>query len=173
MASLAGQHTKEPLFRKVNTRTHGVHHGFGGDYSSDRKTKREVNSDATRGTMHGRVQRGLDYTPLFKFFLSKVGGKWEDVYSEAVARVDKKEPIFWMVAIHEKDKKNCFSVGESSYFSGMYVDSQGLLQVVNPNLNNESAYPHCSCCTHTFNGLVFTKKYLSDDENIFTEFGIS
>jgi hypothetical protein len=172
MASLGGQIRKEPLFRKVNTRARGVHHNFGGDYRHDRNTKREVSSEETRGTMHGREQRGLDYTPLFKFLLSKVGRNWDDVYSEALARIDKKEPIFWMVAMHEKDKKNYFSVGESSYFSGLYVDSQGLLQVVNPNLNNESAYPHCSCCTHTFNGLVFTKKYLSDDENIFTEFGI-
>lgn len=172
MASSAGQIRKEPLFRKVNTRTHGVGHFFGGDYRHERNTKKEVNSEQNRGTMHGREQRGLDYTPLFRFLLSRVGRQWNEVYSEAIARIDKKEPIFWMVAIHEKDRVNYFSSGESSYFSGLYVDEQGLLQIVNPNLNNESAYPHCPCCTHTFNGLVFTKKFLSYQTNIFTEFGV-
>ena len=121
--------------------------------------------------MHGIKHRGLDYTPLFKFLLSKVGCQWDEVYGKAIARLDKKEPIFWMASLQKKDQKNYFCSGESSYFGGLYVDVQGVLQIVNPMLNNESVHPCCPCCTHTFNGLVFTKKYLSNDQNNFTEFG--
>ena len=82
MVSLADQFQKKPLFRKVNTRTHGVAHYTGGDYRHDRNKKGEVFSEETRGTMHGHEQRGLDYTPLFKFMLSRVGHKWDEIYSE-------------------------------------------------------------------------------------------
>lgn len=146
---------------------------MGGDYRHDRNTKKELDSDESRGTMHGIKQHGLDYTPLYKFLLSKVGRQWDEVYSEVIARLDKKEPIFWMVAIQDKGRKNYFCSGESSYFSGLFVDAQGTLQIVNPMLNNKSTYPICPCCTYTFNGFVFSKKYLSDDKNIFTEFGRS
>ncbi|MGB4774294.1 MAG: hypothetical protein WBP45_03920 [Daejeonella sp.] len=67
--------------------------------------------------MFSNKQRGLDYTPLFRFLLSKVGANWNNVFSEAKARLYKPDPIFWMVAIHENDKKDYFSSGESSYFS--------------------------------------------------------
>lgn len=66
----------KPLYRKVNTRARGVRHRSGGEYRHERNSKRERrNEDAevSRGSMHGRQQRGLDYTPLFKFLLSKVG----------------------------------------------------------------------------------------------------
>ena len=56
--------------------------------------------------MHGKQQRGLDYTPLFKFLLKKVGSNWDDVYSEAVSRLDRPDPIFWLVAINENQKKD-------------------------------------------------------------------
>jgi len=54
-----------------------------------------------RESMHGRQQRGLDYTPLFFFLLSKIGQHWDEVYSEAISRLDRPDPIFWMVAQHE------------------------------------------------------------------------
>ena len=78
------QARKEPLYRKVNTQTHGVHHGTGGDYRSERNA--QARSEAGRSAMHGKRKRGLDYTPLFRFLLSKVGAEWDGVYSEAVAR---------------------------------------------------------------------------------------
>ena len=47
--------------------------------------------------MHGIKQHGLDYTPLYKFLLFKVGRKWDEVYSEAIARLDKKNQFFgWL-----------------------------------------------------------------------------
>lgn len=109
--------------------------------------------------MHGKTMRGLDYTPLFRFLISKVGFKWQDIYAEANSRIDKKEPIFWLVALKEEDENAYVRIGESSYFSGLKVDSAGNLQRVNPALDSSSLMPLCKCCTHTFNGVVFTKKY--------------
>ncbi len=107
--------------------------------------------------MHGKHRRGLDYTPLFKFLLSKVGSDWNDVFSEAVARLDRPEPIFWLVALNEHEKREYVLMGESTYYSGLYVDTEGRLRVVNPELGPEDITPLCSCCTHTFNGVPLPK----------------
>jgi hypothetical protein len=145
---------KPKLYRKVNTKAKGVHHCFGGDYNDSRNSKRE-NLQQAKGTMFGTKERGLDYTPLFKFLLSKVGSTWNEVFSEAKSRLDKQEPIFWIVALNEDEKKDYLRVGESTYFSGLFVDNNGILQLVNPNLKAVDMKPFCDCCTHTFNGEVF------------------
>jgi hypothetical protein len=144
---------KDPLFRKVNTQTHGVHHRIGGDYRTQREAL--AHSDAPRGAMHGKHRRGLDYTPLFRFLLSRVGSEWDSVYSEAVARLDRPDPIFWLVARHEAERREMVRTGESTYYSGLYIDEAGILQVVNPDLRAEDLTPFCTCCTHTFNGVRF------------------
>lgn len=79
--------------------------------------------------MHGKHLRDLDHTPLFRFLLSKVGTEWNAVFSEAVSRLDRTEPIFWLVARSEPERKDYVRVGESTYFSGLYVDENGLLHV--------------------------------------------
>ena len=145
---------KPKLYRKVNTKAKGVHHHFGGDFRDSRNSKRETLQQA-KGTMFGTQERGLDYTPLFKFLLSKVGKNWNEVFSEAKSRLDKQSPIFWMVALNEEEKKNYIRVGESTYFSGLFVDDNGILQLVNPNLKAIDMKPFCDCCTHTFNGKIF------------------
>lgn len=149
------QNRKKPLYRKVNTKARGVDHHFGGDYRSTRNSKRETR-EQTRGSMRGSMNRGLDYTPLFKFLLSKVGSSWNEVFSEANSRLDSQEPIFWLVAL-ANDKKEVVRIGESSYFSGLFVDDFGLLQFVNPNLKSSDLTIYCSCCTHTLNGVPFGK----------------
>lgn len=147
---------KKPLlYRSVNTRTHGVRHGSYCAYRYERHTKSEKSSLSTRGSMHSQQRHGYDYTPLFRFLLSKVGQPWDTVFSEANARLDRPEPVFWMVALHESDKKEYMGTGESTYFSGLWVDETGLLQKVNPHLTPEQMKPSCDCCTHTFNGVVF------------------
>ena len=145
---------KPKLYRKVNTKAKGVHHLFGGDFKDTRNSKKET-VQQIKGTMFGARQRGLDYTPLFKFLLSKVGCKWNEVFSEVTSRLDKQEPIFWIVALHESEKKDYVRAGESSYFSGLFVDDNGFLQLVNPNLKAADMKPLCNCCTHTLNGKVF------------------
>jgi len=158
------RHSK-PLFRKVNTRARGVHHGFGGRSAEARNTKQEARSEALRGSMHGEHRRGLDYTPLFKFLLSKVGSDWNDVFSEAVARLDRPEPIFWLVALNEHEKKEYVRLDESTYYSGLYVDTEGRLRVVNPELGPENMTPLCSCCTHTLNGVPFPNRDSASAKN--------
>ena len=150
---------KPPLYRKVNTRARGVHHQAGGDFRHERA--KEKMREAGRGTMHGRQKRGLDYTPLFQFLLSKVGREWDPVLREAVSRLDKPDPIFWLVALTDKDRQEYVRVGESSYFSGLFVDQNGRLQLVNPKLGAAMLAPSCACCTHTLNGIPFTRKYES------------
>lgn len=142
---------KPKLFRKVNTKAKGVHHHFGGDFKDTRRSKRET-IQQVKGTMFGDKQRGLDYTPLFRFLISKVGSNWDDVFSEAKSRLDREEPIFWIVALREDEKKDYVRVGESTYFSGLFVDDNGILH---PNLKTADMTPSCDCCTHTFNGKIF------------------
>lgn len=150
---------QEPFYRKVNTRARGVRHRYGGDYRQERNTQREKNDDQTRGSMHGQVRRGLDYTPLFRFLLAKVGQPWDAVFSEAVRRLDRPEPIFWLVALHEEKKQPVVCIGESSYYSGLFVDEAGLLQRVNPTLGSGDLESPCACCTHMFNGQRFTCRF--------------
>ena len=145
---------KKPLYRKVNTKARGVRHDFGGDFKHLRRKKRDTIEQA-RGSMHGKRERGLDYTPLFRFLLSKVGSKWDDVFSEARSRLDKTDPIYWLVALNPEDKEDYVRTGESTYFSGMYVDQEGILQLSNPELKAKDLIPFCDCCTHTFNGKLF------------------
>lgn len=147
---------KEPLYRKVNTRARGVRHRTGGDYRHERHTKAAV-AGTNRGTMHGAHRRGLDYTPLFRFLLSKVGSPWDAVYSEAVARLDQPEPIFWLVARTELERQAVVHMGESTHYTGLYVDDDGVLRVVDPDLRPEHLTPYCACCTHTLNGVPFSR----------------
>lgn len=145
---------KKPLYRKVNTRARGVRHNFGGDFKDARNKKRD-SLEQIKGSMHGKKERGLDYTPLFRFLLSKVGATWDEVLNEANSRLDKSEPIYWLVALNEDDKEDYVRTGESTYFSGMYVDDMGKLQLTRPDLIAKDLIPFCDCCTHTLNGKVF------------------
>jgi hypothetical protein len=105
--------------------------------------------------MHGKSRRGLDYTPLFRFLLSRVGSEWSSVHREAIARLDRPDPIFWLVARHEHERREMVRVGESTYYSGLYVDEGGILQLVDPDLRARDLAPYCTCCTHTLNGVRF------------------
>jgi len=145
---------KKLLYRKVNTRARGVRHHFGGDFKYSRNKKRET-PEQVKGSMHSNEERGLDYTPLFRFLFSKVGNDWDEVFSEAKSRLDKTEPIYWVVALNENEREDYVRVGDSSYFSGMYIDEDRKLQLTNPELKAKDMTPFCDCCTHTLNGKVF------------------
>jgi hypothetical protein len=144
---------KAPLYRKVNTLARGVHHGIGGDFRHERNSKQAKDQDITRASMHGKKQRGLDYTPLFRFLLSKVGQDWADVHSEACSRLDREEPIFWLVARSEEERWELVRIGESSYYSGLFVDENDILRQVNPKLGPGDLPVTCTCCTYTLNGI--------------------
>jgi len=115
------------------------------------------------------VRRGLDYTPLFKFLLSKVGSPWDEVFKEAVSRLDKQDPIFALVSNHKDEDCKIVAFGESTFYNGLYVDDEGILQMIAPEIGVEQLEPLCSCCTHTLNGKVFTRKYKEGNQSIFSD----
>lgn len=109
--------------------------------------------------MHARQRHGLDYTPLYRFLLSRVGEPWSTVHSEAVARLDSEEPIWLLVARNPAEERAVVRCGESAYFSGLKVGADGRLEKVAPDLSVENLNPSCDCCTHTFNGIRFTRPH--------------
>ncbi len=64
-----------------------------------------------------------------------------------------------MVALEREKGKGIIRLGEHSYFSGLFVDGNGILQIVAPEIGPEDLEPTCSGWTHTLNGKPFTKKY--------------
>lgn len=150
---------KKPLYRSVNTRTHGVTHGHGGEARWARNAKAAKCDQSMRGSMHAHHRHGRDYTPLFRFLISRVGDDWDEVFSEAVARLDSPDPIFWLGARRPEDRQPAVRVGDNTYYSGLYVDAQNRLAKVDPALRLEHMEPSCACCTHTFNGARFVKPY--------------
>ena len=148
--------SKKPLYRTVNSRTHGVQHGSGNRSRWERNKKKSKNDETKHQSMHSGQRHGLDYTPLFRFLLSKVGQEWDDIHREAISRLDREEPIFWMVARDYSEGHDYVRVGESTYFSGLYVDENNILSVFNPDITSETMLPTCACCTHTFNGTRLT-----------------
>lgn len=146
---------KEPLYRKekkTGLSLHG-HIAKGKKESWSRHTK-ETKKEAAAEVSHKSMKRGkygYDYTPLYRFLLSKVGERWDDVYSEAVSRLDKPEPIFYMVVLHpQPDEQPSRRLGESAYFSTLTVNEEGILVKLNPDYEMTEVY--CQCCTHTWNG---------------------
>lgn len=144
-----------PLYRGVNTTTRHWSNNPGAEYRWERHKHKMVNENQPlRQSMHGKQSRGLDYAPLFQFLLGKVGQVWDEVFSEAVRRLDKPDPIFWMVALHEHERRDYVCCGESRFYHGLYIDAEGILQKVNPALSARDIPVTCHCCTHTFNGEV-------------------
>lgn len=143
---------KEPLYRKVNTKARGCHHHKGLDAKHSRNTKSGMTSKMKSG-----VERGLDYTPLYRFLLSKLGQEWDVIHSEAVSRLDKEDPIYHLVDINQNDSRDWTYIGESSMWPILIV-KDGILVQKNPDLKNEQFTPSCSCCTHTYMGKVLIKK---------------
>lgn len=154
---------RKPLYRKVNTRTHGVRHGHGGEARWERHTKKTARDESMRWSMHGKQRHGRDYTPLFRFLISRVGRDWSETHSEAVSRLDSEAPIRWLVAEDRESGRPFVRIGENSWFSGLYVDGDNRLALVDPDLSIDDMKPRCGCCTHTFNGERFTQAYAPPD----------
>ena len=156
---------KKPLYRKANKTA--FNHGFTKNHFKDEKNSKKIKEfGGYKLGMRSKQNKGMDYTPLFRFLLSKVGKNWDEVFSEAISRLDKEEPIFWIVerpntplAKHENDNNDKFfgivRVGESTYYHQLYIDENNILQKVNPSATIEAL---CKCCTHTLNGNIIHYK---------------
>ncbi|GAB5447722.1 hypothetical protein [Gymnodinialimonas sp.] len=153
---------KKPLYRRVNRTARFAPCGHGGEYRWQRNTKDEKASDVLTAGMGPKHHHGLDYTPLFRFLLSKVGEDWDMVHSEAVSRLDREDPVYWLVALQPSDARDVVRIGESSYYSGLWIDADNRLQRVAPQLTEHDMRPNCSCCTHTFNGKRFSLPFDPD-----------
>lgn len=153
---------KKPLYRKINTCTHRSNHKKQKDVY-ERNTKEDLDSKSKMKKHH----HGLDFSPLFAFLRKNVGKKWDNVKSEALTRLPKgfvrNDPLETPIISYSeyldlcnKEEKgqwdSVFRYGESSYHSLMYVDENGFLQLVDPNLTIEDIKPSCLCCQYSFNG---------------------
>jgi hypothetical protein len=159
MCTMGRELFKHALYRKQNTQAHGLSYYRGGQFRDGRHAKHRLRDeeDASPRSMGGKRTQGRDYTPLFRFLLDKVGCPWDAVYGEAVARLDRRDPIFWLVALRPEERQAVVRVGESSYYSGLYVDESGILQRVDPGFRAEHMQPLCDCCTYTFNGVALRR----------------
>ena len=85
--------TKKPLYREVNPTAHGVYHHIGRNFSEARNQAKSIDAPMSQRLRKG-ARRGLGYTPLFRFLLSRVGRDWNGTFSEAVGRLDQNAPLF-------------------------------------------------------------------------------
>lgn len=149
----------------IRTKNRITHNGTSRDVNFRSRWTRHSKNGITQ-KMKKRINYHLDYTPLFKFLLSKEGEKWEGVWRECQKKVDTVEPVLWMVqnirlnglpkhdkCLEEYDKS--FGYEEGSYFSTMYVDENGILQVVDKNYKESTPLEYCRRCGETFNGLLY------------------
>ena len=154
-----GYRDKKPLYRTMNTRSHGVnyHRGIGPDSKHDRNTKTGL-----RKSMSSK-KLGLDFRPLFLFLQASVGKKWDDVYSEAKSRIPAEEAyrIDWVFCPTHPADSEYFIINDNCFYSRLMVDDDGILQKFS-DLAIENMYPTCGCCTHTFNGKPMTNKWLNN-----------
>ncbi|HGH4647450.1 TPA: hypothetical protein ACJIWE_004690 [Enterobacter roggenkampii] len=147
------QNKSRKLYRSVNTTTRHQSNNPGAEYRWERNCKKVGNELlAKRGTMHGRQKRGRDYTPLFYFLIKHIGKPWDEIFSEVGGRLDTTEPVFWLVARHEHQRRDLVCIGESSFYPGLFVDENGILQQVNPSISGKDVKVTCRCCTHTYLG---------------------
>lgn len=146
-------HKSRKLYRSVNTTMRHHSNNPGAEYRWERNRKK-VGDEllAKRETMHGRQKRGRDYTPLFYFLIKQIGKPWDEIFSEVCGRLDTTVPVFWLVTLHEHERRDLVCIGESSYYPGLYVDGRGILQQVNPSITGKDVKGTCRCCTHTYIG---------------------
>lgn len=174
---------KKPLYRKIrNNESFAHYHNRNWQrYKHSRNTKKVFVDDEVVGLknntekMSSHNTNGYDYTPLFKFLQSKVGQNWNEIYSEAKSRLDKEEPIWWIVQktklidgkrLSLNHHPTCYlqpielfsisRIGESTYWRGLYIDENNVLQYIDKNATYElHKYDHW---THTLDGKVILKK---------------
>lgn len=142
-----------PLYRKINKKAYGAHYLRGGHARYDRNTKEGISRSMKKG-----VRRGLDYSPLYMFLLSKVGCKWPEVHSEAVSRLPKRDTILEDIFKPGKRAPVIWG-GGSAMYTGMFIDENDILRTVTPEVKNEELVPQCGCCTNTYNGRELVRKY--------------
>ena len=153
---------KKPLYRKENKTCINWqgNHRRDDDFKHERHTKKFKKFDGNKMSMKGKRKKGYDYTPLYRFLHSKVGQDWNEIYSEAKSRLDKTDPIFYIVEKPNtpytrlaSSPKDIARVGEGTYWHTMYIDENKTLQFKNKEATIKAS---CNCCTHTLDGKIIT-----------------
>lgn len=75
---------------------------------------------------HGGKNGNYDYSPLYRFLVSKVGGNWDEIYSEAVQRLYSEKPIWWYVDVRYDVGKTRIRLGVRP--TRFYIDNNNILQ---------------------------------------------
>lgn len=160
---------KKPLFRKEKKTGLSTHYyvSTGSDFRHQRHTKKMKEYDGNHMPMKSG-KFGVDYTPLYLFLLSKIGCKWDEVFSEICERLplEHRKSIFRMVRLiesvfqsrnyHSNDVMPSVRIGENSYWNTLEVIN-GVLVKVDPNFTAKDCVIGCTCCTHSFNGKPIKK----------------
>lgn len=163
--------TSKKLFRPRNTHwRNGQYDAYsgptpGGHYRWERHTKRtklEIKNEVRHARMRGNKQClsfGVydDYTPLYMFLEKSVGRVWSDVWKEALEKsAGNYQEIQLLVCNINKNglrnpgrvvgrdgiKYSYRRIGESSYYTNLIVDENGILQKINPNARQEFLEEH-------------------------------
>lgn len=100
---------------------------------------RDPNGEPMCATVKHR--RGLDYTPLLRFLLSRVGSDWDGVYARRSPGSIAPIPSSGSSHGTSTSKREMVRMGESSYYTGLYVDAAGILRVVNSALRAKDLTP--------------------------------
>lgn len=138
---------QKPLYHKLRKTTHNgsPHLDFPGKrrFRYDRHTEKVKNSDKVFEGFHKKSTEdkwNYDYNHLFKFLLKSVGKNWDAVWKECQHRLKSTEPVSYIVInirknglpyfYDVKDEQPFARVGETTYYSTLYVDEGGILQYV-------------------------------------------
>lgn len=152
---------KKKLFRSENKITHN---GIPRDLNYRSRWKRHSKEGMSPRMGGSHINHNLDYTPLFQFLLSKDGKPWNEIWKECLERVDRPDPILWMVQgiringlpdNKPGEYKKCFRYGEGTYFSTMYVDDSGILRIVDKDYVCGPSYEEERRWGETFNGNLY------------------
>lgn len=126
----------EKLYRKANKTSLSTKYYVrtGGDYRHERNKKIDGDETPFKTKMVSK-KLDRDYTPLFRFLISKVGQKADDVLSVAKKRSDYRfnEVIGW---IFETDKRSVVGGSTKTHFRYkqnteipyLKIDEDGLIQ---------------------------------------------
>ncbi|MBR5028611.1 MAG: hypothetical protein IKX51_05255 [Bacteroidales bacterium] len=150
---------KKPLYRKVNKITHNGIRYYCQETDRYRNERNKKNKSLPNQLPIKRKQNrhDNDYAPLYRFLLSRVGCNWDEVWNECISRLDKVEPVLDMVVnVNKKglavdtsirypeglpemfhDFRACDD--SQTFWSTLYVDSNGILQYVDEHYTIDDA----------------------------------
>lgn len=147
----------EPLYRKEKKTGLSTHYYVitGGDYRHTRNSKKQKQFDGHKQPMNSG-KWGVDYTPLYRYLLSKVGQIWDEVYSEVCKRlpVEHRQAINYMVVTDTNEPEPYFRYGENSYFSTLTIKDGILVKVDGEKSFIPPSRIKSVCNTYSFNGKI-------------------